>query len=243
MQNLGLLFPFALLYLAGEINNKDKSLVWSILILNLGTYIVTQGNPSPRYIFPVFVPLIVHGAVYCERSIKNLCQERYIIPAYVLIMFTVFYQVSYIAEFTMKVPLSGRDRENAFKAADAILDKHKVPDDAIVAFNMRGYNVYSDRGFILIPPNTEHDNYQEFIDLYDVDYILQCNGLTDYFFWFERTIGVEKFRGLPLIEEVYLPNLLSVELFDAKPDSLDYSRPDIEEIERNIKDPAILLDR
>ena len=219
MQNLGLLFPFAILYLAGEKRSKEKSLVWCILLMNLGVYIFTQANPSPRYIFPVFAILIIYAAVYMDKTIKSLFTGNTFIPSYIVIMFTLFYQIAYVSEFTMKVPLSGSDREQAFKAADALLDKYMVPEDAMLMFNMRGYNVYSDRGFVLAPPNTEHDNYQEVIDLYDIDYILQCNGLTDYFFWFERTIGIEKYRGLPLLEEVYLDNLMSIELYDAKPDS------------------------
>jgi len=216
MKNLGLLFPFALLYLAGHKNDKEKQVIWIILLLNIAIYCFSRGNPSPRYIFPIFVPLMMYAALLLDKSLTHLFAEKRLIPAYVFLMCTLFYQLTYVAGFTLRVPQSARDREIVFKAADDLLDKYDVPQDAIVVFNVRGYNVYSDRGFILTPPNTTHDNYQELIDTYDVDYILNCNGLTQHFSWFERTIGIQMFDGLPLLEEVYLENLMSVELFSTK---------------------------
>lgn len=216
MKNLGLLFPFALLYLVGHKNDKEKQVIWVLLLLNIAIYCFSRGNPSPRYIFPIFVPLMMYSALLLDKTLKHLFAGKRLIPAYVFLMCTLFYQLTYVAGYSLRVPQSARDREIVFQTADDLLDKYEVSDDAIVVFNVRGYNVYSDRGFILTPPNTTHDNYQELIDTYDVDYILHCNGLTQHFSWFERTIGIEMFGGLELLEEIYLENLMSVELYSTK---------------------------
>lgn len=218
MKQLGLLFPFALIYLVGAKNDKEKQSICLIIGLNLAVYCFFRANPSPRYIFPIFVPLIIYAAILFDSTVDKLFAHKKLIIVYVFIMFTFFYQLTYITGFTIRAPQSAKARESVFHMADELLDKYNVPDDAIVVFNVRGYNVYSDRGYILTPPNTDNENYRELIDAYDVDYILHCNGLTQYYAWFERTIGIEMFEGLPLVETVYLEDLMSLRLYRAKPE-------------------------
>lgn len=202
LKNLGLLFPFVLLYLAGNPNDKEKQIIWLLLFTNYGIYALSRGNPNPRYIFPIFVPLIINGASYLDKTIRKLFPNKAIIPTYVILMFTFFFQVKEIANFIQWVPVAGNVRNEVFAAADDVLDANNVPDEAIVLCNIHGYNVYTKRGYILTPPNTTIENKQQILDLYDVDYVLHYLGLTHYLGWNEYTVKVDQFYDLPQAEIV-----------------------------------------
>lgn len=200
-RNLGLLTPFTIFYLAAYPNDRIKQAIWMLLLLNIGIYAFSRGIPNPRYIFPLFVPLIMYSAIMLEQALLTLCNDRQLVPRYSLAMVVIFFQIYCVANFVQWIPVCAKERDHIFHAADDILAKHGISEDAIIMSNIVGYNLYTNHGYVLTPPNTVEDGQNELFDLYKVDYVLHYDGLTRYFGWNEFTLKLDKFNYLPLIEE------------------------------------------
>jgi hypothetical protein len=199
-RNLGLLFPFTIFYLAASPNNRDKQSIWLLLAVNLGIYAFSRGTPNPRYIFPLFVPLIIFSTVLMEQSLLALFKDRQLIPRYVVVMLVLFFQIYCVANFSQWIPVSAQIRNQIFSEADKMLEDNRIPTDAIILSNIVGYNLYTDHGYILVPPNTDLENKEELLDLYKVDYVLHYFGLTRYFGWNEYTVKKDEFYDMVLTD-------------------------------------------
>ena len=201
MKNLGLLFPFTIIYLASYPNDKDKQLVWLLLLTTFGIYMLSRGAPNARYIFPIFAVLMIFSAVVLDRLLQAAFEHKQLMPRYFLIMFTLFFQIKYITNFNKLLLESAPDRNSIFAAADDLLRANNIPKDAVILSNIVGYNIYTDHGYVLAPPNMHLGNKESLLTMYDVDYVLYCIGRTRYFGWNEFTVRSEEFRDLPLIEQ------------------------------------------
>lgn len=199
-RNLGLLLPFTVMYLAASPNDRDKQSIWLLWIFNLGIYAFSRGTPNPRYIFPLFVPLIIFSAVLMEQCLLALFKDKQLIPRYVVLMLVLFFQIYCVANFTQWIPVSGADRDHIFREADKLLADNQIPENAVILCNIVGYNLYTDHGYILVPPNTDLKNKDELLDLYKVDYVLHYFGLTRYFGWNEYTLKIDEFYDLALTD-------------------------------------------
>lgn len=200
VKNLGILFPFTIVYLATHKNDVTKQLIWLLLFTNAFIYMFNRGGVNPRYIFPIFIPLIQVSAEYLDKMLTVIDKKKKFLAYYFLIAFTAFFQIKYIAQFTNNLVLSSKDRKQIFTACDKLLDETKVPDEAMILSNLVGYNVYTERGYVLAPPNMTSNNKNEILDTYKIDYVLYCDGFSRYLNWNEYTIKMDIFGDLELVK-------------------------------------------
>jgi hypothetical protein len=200
VKNLGILFPFTIVYLATHKNDVTKQLIWLLLFTNAFIYMFHWEEVYPRYIFPLFIPLFQVSAEYLDKMLDWIDKNKKFLAYYFLIAFTVFFQIKYIAQFTNNLVISAKDRKQIFTACDKLLNDAKVPKEAMVLSNLVGYNVYTDRGYVLAPPNMKSDNKNEIFDTYKIDYVLYCDGFSRYLNWTEYTITTDIFGDLELVK-------------------------------------------
>lgn len=192
-ENLSVLLPFSIIYLCVYKKGLNKQIIWLLLSVTAFVYIFGRGATSTRNYYPVFVPLIPASFLALDDLLKHLNKNKRILSIYFILALPLFFSLKNMADFTKNVVISGEDRKRIFLASDKLLDQICVPENAIITSNVVGYNVYSKRNCVLTPPNIDHGNKYEFIDLFNIDYVIHCNGFSKYFFWNEYSTNWNSF--------------------------------------------------
>jgi hypothetical protein len=199
LKNLGILLPFSILYFATTRLDKIKGINWLLLLVPGAIYMFFTGSPNVRYVYPIFVALIPASLVIVHKVAMQFDQDKRIYALYFILAFAMFFHMANLVTFSKNVVVGGRDRTQIFETADRMLAEAGITSDNMVATNIIGYNVYSESGHLLLPPNTTTENKSELIDFYDVDYILFCEGAPKYFFWNDYLQTYNMYYDLDLI--------------------------------------------
>lgn len=197
---LGLLFICLVIYLIKSPNKTEKQVIWIILISQILLIGVMNYPVKIRHIIPICIPLIISSSLVFDTMLNKLKKDLRLIVLYVFIAPVVYWQIIQVTDFTKRVYYHAADRDLIFEAADTILNDNQVPEDAVILSNIIGYNLYSDRGYVLAPLNINSLNYHEIIDFYGVDYVLHSVGYTQYLGWTEYTLMTDIYQDLPLVE-------------------------------------------
>lgn len=199
INGLAFLFPFALVYYAGHQQDRLKQANWLLLITS-ALFFALYGYTDLRYIYPIFIPLFAASFVIFYRLLGGY--SPMVRKAIFIVLFAIFagYQLREIVFYTNAVRKQAVDRVAVFKAADNLLQRAGITDQALVLTNILGYNVYADIGVVKTPGDLTDNNSQELVDLYDIDYVLFCNDQLDtQLAWDQDVVTEDVFTDLPLI--------------------------------------------
>jgi len=200
INGLAFLFPFALVYYAGYQRDRMKEANWLLLIVSVLFFLV-YGFTDLRYIYPIFIPLFPASLVIFKDILRRYRPKIGKIVFIAIFVIFAGYQLREMVYYTNAVRKQAQDREAVFKAADDLLQREGITEEAVVLTNILGYNVYTDVGIVKTPGGLTEANKQELIDLYDIDYVLFCRDqLNTQLAWDQYGVIEDVFNDLQLVE-------------------------------------------